>query len=247
MLSKSQISFVNALHQKKARKESSLFIAEGIKSVTEFLQSDYTVDTIFCTSAATSKMSKLSRKIKLLEITESELRKISTLTNPQDALALIRIPEKTTINAESFKGSFALVLDGVQDPGNLGTIIRTADWFGFSSVICSNDTVEAYNPKVVQATMGSLSRIQVYYTDLVPFLEKNTLPVYGALLDGESIYKTDFGKEGFVVLGNEGNGISEKIINQVSKAVTIPRYGNAESLNVAISAAIFCSEIKRIL
>jgi RNA methyltransferase, TrmH family len=245
MLSKSQISFVNALHQKKARKENSLFIAEGIKSVTEFLHSDYTVDTIFCSAKEASKMSKLSLKIKLLEVSDAELRKISTLTTPQDAVALIRIPPKTAISSESFKNNFTLVLDAVQDPGNLGTIIRTADWFGFSSIICSSDTVDAYNPKVVQATMGSLSRMKVFYTDLSDFFGQNTLPVFGALLDGESIYKTSFGTEGFVLLGNEGNGISEKLKEKITKAVTIPKYGKAESLNVAISAAIFCSEIKR--
>jgi RNA methyltransferase, TrmH family len=246
MLSKSQISFVNALHQKKARKENGLFIAEGIKSVTEFIQSDYIVDTIFCAPAEVPKMSKLSRKIKLVEVSEAELKKISTLTTPQGALALIQIPPKNPIDISGLRGNFVLVLDGIQDPGNLGTIIRTAEWFGFSTIICSNDTVEAYNPKVVQATMGSLSRMKIHYTDLGDLIDKSDLPVFGALLDGESIYKADFGKEGFIILGNEGNGISEPIKAKVSKAVTIPKFGNAESLNVAISAAIFCSELKRI-
>lgn len=245
MLSKSQISFVNALHHKKQRKEHALFITEGIKSITEFLDSDYTVDTIFCTSEYLQKFGKITQKVKLLEVTENELKKISTLTTPQHALALVQIPKKTHIDAESFKGKFSLVLDGVQDPGNLGTIIRTAEWFGFSAIICSPDTVEAYNPKVVQATMGSLSRINVYYTDLCALFDYNKLPVYGALLEGENLYQTSFGKEGFLVLGNEGKGISENVVSKVDHAVTIPRFGNAESLNVAVSAAIFCSELKR--
>jgi TrmH family RNA methyltransferase len=245
MLSKSQISFINALNQKKARKEHGLFIAEGIKSVTEFLHSDYSVDTIFCTSAAIPKMGKLSRKIKLQEVTETELKKISSLTTPQQALALIKTPERTTIESLSLANRFTLVLDGVQDPGNLGTIIRTADWFGFSTIICSNDTVDAYNPKVVQATMGSLSRINIYYNNLTEFFNQTTLPIFAALLNGESIYQTDFGKEGLLVLGNEGKGISEEVRSLVNKAITIPKFGQAESLNVAISAAIICSEIKR--
>lgn len=245
MLSKSQISFVNALHHKKQRKEHALFITEGIKSITEFLDSDYTVDTIFCTSEYLQKFGKITQKVKLLEVTENELKKISTLTTPQHALALVQIPKKTHIDAESFKGKFSLVLDGVQDPGNLGTIIRTAEWFGFSAIICSPDTVEAYNPKVVQATMGSLSRINVYYTDLCALFDHNKLPVYGALLEGENLYQTSFEKEGFLVLGNEGKGISENVVSKIDHAVTIPRFGNAESLNVAVSAAIFCSELKR--
>jgi len=245
MLSKSQISFVNALQQKKQRKEHALFITEGVKSITEFLSSDYTVNTIFCTSEYLQKFSKITQKVKLHEVTEAELKKISVLTTPQNALALIEIPERTAVNPESFKGKFTLVLDGIQDPGNMGTIIRTADWFGFEKIICSADTVDVYNPKVVQATMGSLSRIEVHYTDLSSFLSSCNLPTFGALLNGKSIYEVDFGNEGIIVLGNEGNGISEEIIEKITQAVTIPRFGKAESLNVAIASSIFCSEIKR--
>lgn len=143
------------------------------------------------------------------------------------------------------KGSFTLALDGIQDPGNLGTIIRTADWFGLKRVICSEDTVDVYNSKVVQATMGSLSRVHVEYTDLQKLLQNCGLPIFGALLDGKSIYQTNFGTEGILVLGNEGKGIRPEIISQISDPVTIPRFGKAESLNVAISASIFCSEMRR--
>jgi len=245
MLSKSQIRFVNALHQKKTRKEERLFIAEGIKSVTEFLQSDYVVDTVFYISEAAAKMANFLRNIKAVEISREDLNKISTLTTPQDVLALIRIPEKTAVNPDSFKNTFTLVLDGIQDPGNLGTIIRTADWFGCSAVICSEDTVEAYNPKVVQAAMGSLSRISVHYTDLPDFLKENKIPVFQALLQGTSIYETEFGQEGFIVIGNEGKGISAQVQQAPHLPVTIPNFGNAESLNAAIAASIFCYEIKR--
>jgi TrmH family RNA methyltransferase len=245
MLSKSQISFVNALHQKKHRKEHGLFIAEGSKSIVEFTQSNYVVNTIFHTTQATPKLGKLSQKIKLQEVTDAELKKISSLTTPQDALALIHLPQRTLLLQESFKGRFVIVLDGVQDPGNFGTIIRTADWFGISQIICSVDTVDAYNSKTVQASMGSLSRISIYYENLDKFLSEADMPIYGALLDGESLYDTNFGNEGFVILGNEGNGISETVKKLIDTRITIPRFGAAESLNVAISAALICSELKR--
>lgn len=245
MLSKSEISFIKSLHQKKFRKEHRLFLAEGFKSVTEFLDSDYHTETVYCTKALLPKLDKFSHKIKLIELTEAELGKISTLTTPQGILATIRIPSKTEIHPESFNNQFTLVLDGIQDPGNLGTIIRTADWFGFKRILCSMDTVEAYNPKVVQATMGSLARMEIHYADLQALLPQLKLPCYGALLDGVSIYETDFGKEGLIILGNEGQGIRAEIQSQITRAVTIPRFGAAESLNVAVSAAIFCSELKR--
>ncbi len=137
------------------------------------------------------------------------------------------------------------MLDDVQDPGNLGTIIRTAEWFGIEHIICSIGTVDAYNPKVVQATMGSLARLQVYYTNLNEFIPASGLKVYGALLDGQSIYQTKWSDEGLIVMGNEGNGISDEIIALIDQAVTIPRIGQAESLNVAVATTIFCSEIAR--
>lgn len=138
------------------------------------------------------------------------------------------------------------MLDDVQDPGNLGTIIRTADWFGIDHIICSEQTVEVYNPKTVQATMGSLARMNIFYTDLEAFIEEAKLPVYGALLNGNSIYDMDWGNEGLILLGNEGHGISEKLIKKITTPVTIPRIGQAESLNVAVSAAIFCSELGKL-
>lgn len=138
-----------------------------------------------------------------------------------------------------------MVLDGVQDPGNLGTIIRTADWFGFKNIICSLNTVEIYNPKTIQATMGSLCRVNVFYKDLPELLSAANLPIFGALLDGKSCYKTDWGKEGLLILGNEGQGIGPGLIKFINHPVTIPRIGMAESLNVAISAGILCSEISR--
>ncbi len=245
MISKSQISFVKSLHQKKFRKEHALFIVEGIKSVTEFIHSDYTIDTIFCTANVIPHLANLSQTVKLHQINEAGLKKISTLSAPRQIVALIKSPLEITIDKNTLKNSFTLALDGIQDPGNLGTIIRTADWFGFKHIICSPDTVEAYNPKVVQATMGSLSRMKMSYTNLPNFLKSVEIPVYGALLNGRSVYNTAFKNEGIIVLGNEGQGITEEVLKYINHPITIPRFGEAESLNVAISAAIFCSEIKR--
>lgn len=245
MISKSQISFIKSLHQKKIRKEQGLFIVEGLKSIQEFINSEYVVDSVYCTETLMSKLDNLSRKIKPVGITESELSRISALSTPQAILAVVQIPKQTDLNIKKRDGSFILALDGVQDPGNLGTIIRTADWFGLNTILCSKDTAEVYNPKVVQASMGSLSRVNIIYTDLGDVLSQINIPVYGALLNGKSIYETDFGQEGIILLGNEGNGISEDLIEKINYPITIPRYGKAESLNVAISASIFCSELRR--
>ncbi len=190
-------------------------------------------------------MLKLSQKINLCKISVNELEKISSLKTPQQVLAQIKIPAWPILQHETLKGKFTLVLDGIQDPGNLGTIIRTADWFGIENIICSDDTVDAYNPKVVQACMGSLARVKLHYTSLIPFLATIKLPIFGALLDGNNIYEAEFGNEGLVVMGNEGNGIRPEIQQLITKAITIPRIGKAESLNVAIATALFCSEVAR--
>ena len=245
MISKSQISFIKSLHQKKIRKEQGLFIVEGLKSIQEFINSEYVVDSVYCTENLMPKLDNLSRKIKPVGITESELSRISALSTPQAILAVVQIPKQTDLNIKKWDGSFILALDGVQDPGNLGTIIRTADWFGLNTILCSKDTAEVYNPKVVQASMGSLSRVNIIYTDLGDVFSQINIPVYGALLYGKSIYETDFCQEGIILLGNEGNGISEDLIEKINYPITIPRYGKAESLNVAISASIFCSELRR--
>jgi len=245
MLSKSQISFIQSLQQKKFRREHGLFLVEGLKSVTEFLNSGYQVEAVYHTPLIASKMLKLSQKINFEEISLNILEKISTLKTPQDALALVHIPQSPNLNYNNFRNKFTLVLDGVQDPGNMGTIIRTADWFGITDIICSEDTVEAYNPKVVQATMGSLSRVNVHYVDLVETVPQLKLPVFGTLLEGENIYDVPFGSEGLLVMGNEGNGIRPEIKAIINKAITISGSGSTESLNVAIATAICCSEIQR--
>ena len=245
MLSKSQIILLKSLQHKKDRVEHGLFLVEGYKSVTEFINSPYQIEAIYHTASFDPKVLKLSQKINLYNISVTDIQKISSLKTPQEIAALVKIPNLPALNNAHLKQKFSLVLDGIQDPGNMGTIIRTADWFGISNVICSEDTVDAYNPKVVQASMGSLSRINVYYTSLTAALPKIDLPVFGAMLNGENIYHTNFGAEGLIVMGNEGSGLRPEIERLITKAVTIPRTGNAESLNVAIAAAIFCSEISR--
>ncbi|MEZ2334220.1 TrmH family RNA methyltransferase [Mucilaginibacter sp. RCC_168] len=245
MLSKSQISLLSSLQHKKFRREHGLFMVEGYKSVTEFINSAYQVDTIYHTPAIAPKLLNLSRKINFQEISLNELQKISSLKTPQEVIGLVKIPIWPVLNYKALEKKFSLVLDNVQDPGNMGTIIRTADWFGIQDIICSEDTVDVYNPKVVQATMGSLARVNVHYADLLSVLPQIKLPIFGAMLNGHNMYNTNFGAEGLLVMGNEGNGISAPVEQLITSAVTIPKAGNAESLNVAIATAILCSEIKR--
>jgi TrmH family RNA methyltransferase len=245
MLSKSRVSLLKSLQQKKFRREHGFFLVEGQKSIAEFIGSPYYIEAVYHVPAFDSKVLKLSHKINLCEISVTELEKISSLKTPQDVIAQIRIPEWPVLDRNELKGKFSLALDGIQDPGNMGTIIRVADWFGIHNVICSEDTVDAYNPKVIQACMGSLARVKVHYADLTELLSKIKLPVFGALLDGANIYQADFGNEGLILMGNEGNGIRQELQQKITKATTIPRIGKAESLNVAIATAIFCSEISR--
>ena len=216
-----------------------------MKSITEFINSSYQLHSIYYTAPYASLLPKNNANIKLFEVNNAELNKISTLQTPQGVLALVHIPAEQHLSLKNLQNCFSLVLDDVQDPGNLGTIIRTADWFGIKNIICSTTTVEAYNPKTVQSTMGSLCRVNVVYTNLTAFFDEVKLPVFGALLEGKNIYETNWGSEGLILLGNEGHGISDNLIEKINIPVTIPRFGQAESLNVAVSAAIFCSELGR--
>jgi len=245
MLSKSQISLLKSLQNKKERKEHGLFLVEGYKSVVEFINSSYKIEAIYHTASFDPKVLNLSQKINLYNISVTDIEKISSLKTPQLVIALVKIPMYPTLNNQKLKQKFSLVLDGIQDPGNMGTIIRTADWFGIDNIICSDDTVDVYNPKVVQASMGSLSRVNVHYVNISEVLPQIALPVFGAMLDGENIYNTQFGVEGLVVMGNEGNGLRPEVERLINKAITIPRLGKAESLNVGIATALFCAEISR--
>jgi TrmH family RNA methyltransferase len=244
MLSKSQISLIKSLHQKKFRKEHQLFIVEGLKAFTEFLNSSYTIQSIYCLTDIIPKLPILSYKQKVFEVTLNELQKISALQTPQGIIAIIEIPNYQIFNEELTDG-ITLVLDGIQDPGNLGTIIRTADWFGFKNILCSINTVDIYNPKVIQATMGSIARVNVFYANLTTILNESNLPKYGTLLNGENLFKTNWPNKGYIIFGSEGNGITQEILPMITHPITIPGNGSTESLNVAISAAICCAEIKR--
>jgi len=246
MLSNVQIGFITSLQRKKFRNRHGLFVVEGIKSVREFAASRYRVHSLYATADGWAKLGNLPQKIKPVVVSDSEIRKISALEAPQGVLALVRLPEPEAIDWDSVRSGHCLVLDDVRDPGNLGTIVRTAAWFGIRHIVCSIGTVDAYNPKAVQASMGSLAAMDLRYTDLPSFLDACRMPVYGALLEGTSIYETDFGRTGLIVLGNEGCGIRPEIAERIDHAVTIPRFAEtAESLNVAVAAAVFCSEIGR--
>jgi TrmH family RNA methyltransferase len=240
MISINQKKFVNSLKQKKVRTERSLFIVEGVKLLNELLQSDYEVSSIF----ATANWMEQNSGIECSEVSEKELQSISSLTTPNEVLAVVQQKDPQLIDVST---QLNIVLDKIQDPGNFGTIIRTADWFGIPNIICSEDSVDLYNPKVLQATMGSFFRINIVYTDLVQFFSKNAaLTVYGALLDGDNIYQKKLNSKGAVLLmGNESKGISDALRPFITEKVLIPNFGKAESLNVATATAVLCSEFKR--
>ena len=238
MLSKSQIKLITRLKQKKYRIADGFFVAEGIKVIKELLESSLELHHLFTTESFKSHTENQTL------ITEAELKKISFLTTPNKALAVFKIP--TQKNSET-KG-LIVALDSIRDPGNLGTIIRLCDWFGIKELVCSKETVDCYNPKVVQATMGSITRVHISYLDLNTFLAKTEMPVYGAFMDGKNVYKSELPKEGIIILGNEANGISEAIEKQVTQRIAIPRFGAlqaTESLNVATATAILLSEFRR--
>ena len=241
MLSKNQIKLITSLKHKKYRIELQLFVAEGIKGVNEFLYSNSKLEKLFCTEDVYSSFKKFDPQI----ISETELSKISGLTTPNKVLGLFKIPEVAKIDEEGL----ILMLDEISDPGNLGTIIRLCDWFGVKQLVCSNNTVDCYNQKVVQATMGSLVRIPITYCDLKEFLKQTQLPIYGAVMDGDNVYSTNLEQNAILVMGNESNGISEKIGQLLNTKITIPRYSETtltESLNVATASAILLNEFRRI-
>ncbi|PQV51156.1 TrmH family RNA methyltransferase [Jejuia pallidilutea] len=238
MLSKNQIKFINRLGQKKFRFKDGCFVVEGIKTINELLQSHFELYQLYTTESF-----NIDAKTENL-ISDSDLKRISFLKTPNTALAVFKIPKPKPIGFENL----ILALDDVRDPGNLGTIIRLCDWFGVKDLVCSKQTVDCYNPKVLQATMGSISRVNINYVDLDLFLEQSQLPVFGAFMNGENVYKTVLPKKGILVMGNEANGISKTIAERVTARVAIPRFGDlqaTESLNVATATAVLLSEFKR--
>ena len=240
MVGKSKIKLINSLAQKKQRYKQGLFMVEGIKAITELLNSSFELYLLFSERPI---FDVLEGKMEL--VTPQELQKISNLTTPQTAVAIFRMPKPKKI----IEGTFSIALDGLRDPGNLGTIIRLCDWFGIPDLVCSEDTVDCFNPKVVQATMGSIARVNIVYVNLETYLENSSAPIYGTFMEGKNIYETtSLDKEGILVLGNEANGISAEIEKLIPLKLAIPQFGkqkSTESLNVATAAAIFLSEFKR--
>ena len=247
MIGKNTIKWVHSLEMKKNRKREHLFVAEGPKVVGDLL-AHYRPRAVFATAEWNGKAS-LPSYVTPETVSDDELRRLSFLQHPQQVIAVLEMDDDVSISVSPER--LSLVLDGVQDPGNLGTIIRIADWFGIDNIVCSPDTADAYNPKVVQATMGSLARVNVSYTPLLPFLTSlpADMPIYGTLLDGSDIYASELSSRGIIIMGNEGNGISQEVRALVSKPLLIPNFRQggdcAESLNVAVATAITCAEFCR--
>jgi RNA methyltransferase, TrmH family len=246
MLSNAKIKWIRSLELKKFRQEYGLFTAEGNKVCADLLP------LLPCRFlAATDEWLDGNPGIHAAEmaiVDKEQIRKASLQKNPQDVLAVFEIPARE-LKPENLKGKISLVLDNIQDPGNLGTILRIADWFGIKNIICSIGTADAFNPKTVQATMGAIGRVGIHYADLEAFLKQTDLPVYGTFLEGETIYTAPLLSEGLIVMGNEGNGISETVAKLVTHKLYIPDYPagetGSESLNVSVATAIVCSEFRR--
>lgn len=233
-LSKNKIKLVRSLQRKKFRDEYGMFVLEGYKSVMEAIN-EYPELIEFVVSSDDTNILHTAHYF----LPEDELKRISGLASGTGWLAILKKPEVDVSNDE-----FIVALDGIQDPGNLGTIIRTCDWFGINRIICSKDTVDCFNEKTVQATMGSIFRVQIEYTNLEEFLTSYDLPIYGALMEGENVFRSEFKPKGVLVLGNEGNGVRDDIQDLITHPLHIPGIGKAESLNVAIAGGILIAELK---
>jgi len=239
MVVKNQIKLIKSLQQKKYRIQHGMFVAEGIKTVQELLDSTIEAKKIF-----TTDVSAFNANADIIEqISAAELKQISGLKNPNRVVGLFNIPKREIPKSVDW----VVALDDVRDPGNLGTIIRLCDWYGIKYLVCSENTVDCFNPKVLQATMGSIARVNVGYTNLEDYLEAVDLPIFGAFMDGSSVYTEKLPESGVLVMGNEANGISKKIEDLISSKISIPQFGKetAESLNVATASAILLNEIRR--
>ena len=240
MISKNQIKFVKSLQKKKFRLESKCFVVESAKNVNEILHSNYKVQQIYATKSWIETCN-IRDNVSINQVNQNELQRISSFKTASDVLAVVDIPLKK--NDSDFSG-INIVLDNVKDPGNLGTIIRICDWFGVKNIYCSQETVDVYNPKVVQSTMGSITRVDVIYTDIRKMIQEVDInvKVYGAVMDGDDINQIKVNKNSLIVFGNESNGISKEIKDIISERITINKIGEAESLNVAVSTAIILNK-----
>ncbi|GAA4457665.1 RNA methyltransferase [Nibrella saemangeumensis] len=248
MLSKNLSKFIQSLHQKKYRQEHGAFLVEGAKSVREVLASGFQVDILLATEAFYKENDRLSdnQRPRIEIVTPADLERAGTLESNNTALAVVKIKENRPLIAEP--NEWVLVLDDIRDPGNLGTILRIADWYGIRKIICSDTTADVYNPKVISASKGSFTRVAWWYGDIAGQLKQHPdVPVYGAFLDGSDVHRITFGRTGYLVMGNESNGIGPEVAALVSQRITIPRYGEAESLNVGIATAIILDNWRRSL
>ena len=247
MFSKQQQKYVQSLQIKKYRQEQQRFLVEGAKSVQELLKSDLETELLLCTPKFFIENEKTLEKISIEQISQTELEKLGTLQSNDSALAVVKMRENTPLIADA--DEFTLVLDDIRDPGNLGTILRIADWYGIKKVICSETSVDFYNPKVVSASMGSFSRILVYYSEISEYFENivnnKNIEIIGTFLNSENVHRFDFPKSGYIVLGNESNGIGAEVEKLITKKITIPRFGEAESLNVGIATAVVLDNLRR--
>ena len=239
MVTKSELKYIQSLSDKKVRLETGCFIAEGVKLVGEMIAAGYPLKSVYALDSCESP----DANIEVTRVEPFELEKMSLLHTPNQVLAVAMMPQKP--REIDIDGQLTIVLDGIQDPGNLGTIIRTADWFGIKQIVASEDTADVYNPKVIGATMGSFMRVQVSYKNLADWLPTVKIPVYGALLEGENVFTTKAPKQGLLVIGSEGKGIRENIIDFITHPVTIPKSGGAESLNAGIAAGIIVAQLTR--
>jgi len=239
MVTKSELKYIQSLSDKKVRLETGCFIAEGVKLVGEMIAAGYPLKAVYALDSWESPDATLE----VTRIEAFELEKMSMLQTPNQVLAVAMMPQKKeTLN---LAGPLTIVLDGIQDPGNMGTIIRTADWFGITQIVASEDTVDVYNPKVIGATMGSFMRVSVTYKNLADWMPAIKLPVYGALLEGENVFTIKTPQKGLLVIGSEGKGIRENILDFITHPVTIPKTGGAESLNAGIAAGIIVAQLTR--
>lgn len=241
MISKNQLKLLRALGQKKQRKSHGLFLVQGEKNVLELANSALTVKQIFATQEFLDENRIELSGFECIEASLDDLTKASTLVSNNAAIAVVEIPSVETPKAQGLM----IALDGVSDPGNLGTIIRVADWYGIKHIVASTDCADPYNPKTISATMGSFGRVTVSQLDLPSYLEQSNLPVYGAFLEGESVHKTEFAAEGILLMGSESHGIREHAAKFVTDKITIPAFGGAESLNVAMATGIILDNLRR--
>ncbi|MGV3561611.1 TrmH family RNA methyltransferase [Larkinella arboricola] len=246
MLSKSLSKYIQSLHQKKYRQEHAAFLVEGAINVLELCASDYSIELLLATESFYKENARLLDKqpVRLEMVTADDLRRVGSLVANDACLAVAKTKENRFLVADA--DEFVLVLDDIRDPGNLGTILRIADWYGIRKLICSQSTADVYNPKVISASKGSFTRVEWYYCDLNGYLsELSETPVYGAFLDGADVHSQSFGASGYIIMGNEANGISSEVEWFVNQRITIPRYGQAESLNVGIATAVICDNLRR--